>query len=61
MYFCTFASLTIGGDCGKSPLPLAAFLDLEKAYDRIPRELVYWCMRKTGIPEKLVRIVNATS
>ena len=38
----------------------AAFLDLEKICDRIPREVVYWCMRKRGTPEKLVRIVKAT-
>ena len=37
-----------------------ASLDLEKAYDRVPRELVYWCIRKRGILGKLVRIVTAS-
>ena len=23
-----------------------AYLDLEKAYDRVPREVVYWCLQK---------------
>ena len=37
-----------------------AFLDLEKAYDRVPREVVYWCLRRKGVPEQMVRMVQAT-
>ena len=33
------------------------FVDLEKAYDNVPREEVWYCMRKSGLAEKYVRIV----
>ena len=33
-----------------------AFIHLEKACDKIPREVVYWYLRKNGIPEKIVQI-----
>ncbi|KAJ8333822.1 hypothetical protein SKAU_G00411410 [Synaphobranchus kaupii] len=34
------------------------FVDLEKAYDRVPREEVWYCMRKSGVAEKYVRSVQ---
>ena len=33
------------------------FIDLEKAYDRVPRQEVWRCMREKGVPEKYVMIV----
>ena len=33
------------------------FVDLKKAYDRIPWEELWYCMRKSGIAEKYVRLV----
>ena len=34
------------------------FVDLDKAYDKVPREEVWYCMRKSGLAEKCVRIVQ---
>ena len=34
------------------------FVDLEKAYDRVPRELIWWCLRKKGVPEGYVTIIQ---
>ncbi|KAK3515123.1 hypothetical protein QTP70_007219 [Hemibagrus guttatus] len=32
--------------------------DLEKAYDRVSREELWYCMRKSGVAEKYVRVVQ---
>ncbi|KAK3570304.1 hypothetical protein QTP86_017185 [Hemibagrus guttatus] len=34
------------------------FVDLEKVYDRVPREELWYCMRKSGVAEKYVRLVQ---
>ena len=35
-------------------------VNLEKAFELIPREVMYWCLRRRGIPEKLVRLITET-
>ena len=35
------------------------FVDVEKAFDRVPRELVRWALRKLGVDEWLIRTVMA--
>ncbi|KAK3543285.1 hypothetical protein QTP70_014057, partial [Hemibagrus guttatus] len=32
--------------------------NLEKAYDRVPREELWYCMRRSGVAEKYVRVVQ---
>ena len=34
------------------------FVDLEKAYDRVPQEELWYCMRKSEIVEKYVQLVQ---
>ena len=34
------------------------FVDVEKSFDRIPRDLIWWCLRKKGVPEEYVPILQ---
>ena len=34
------------------------FIDLEKAYERVPQEELYWCMRAKNVPEQRIRVVQ---
>uniref|UniRef100_A0A8C4T634 ribonuclease H n=1 Tax=Erpetoichthys calabaricus TaxID=27687 RepID=A0A8C4T634_ERPCA len=34
------------------------FVDLEKAYNRVPRQELWYCMRKSGVAEEYVRVVQ---
>ena len=36
-----------------------AFVDLEKAFHRVPRKVIWWAMRKLGVEEWIVRFVQA--
>ena len=35
------------------------FVDLEKAFDRVPREVVWWALRKVGVEEWLVKVIQS--
>ena len=34
-----------------------AFVDLEKVFDRAPRKVIWWALRKLGVEEWIVRLV----
>ena len=36
-----------------------AFVDLEKAFDRVPREVLWWSLRRLGVEEWMVAIIKA--
>ena len=33
------------------------FVDLEKAFDRVPREVIAWAIRRQGVPERLISCI----
>ena len=35
-----------------------AFVDLEKAFDQVPRKVILWALRKLGVEEWIVRLVQ---
>ena len=36
-----------------------AFVDLEKAFDRVPRDVLWWAMRSLGVAEWVVKLVQS--
>ena len=34
------------------------FIDLEKAYDRVPREVMWWVLEKNGVPLKYIKLIK---
>ena len=36
-----------------------AFVDLEKAFDLVPRKVLWWALRKLGVDEWLIRTIQA--
>src|SRR5258708_40009402 len=36
-----------------------AFVDLEKAFDRVPRDVVWWALRHVGVEEWIVNLIKS--
>ena len=36
-----------------------AFVDLEKAFDRVPRKVLWWAMSRVGVEKWVIRAVKA--
>ena len=34
------------------------FVDLEKAYDRIPRDIIWWALRKKNVGEEYIKVIQ---
>ena len=43
---------------GRPRATLCIYVDQEKAYDRVPREELWYCTRKSGMKKKYVRLVQ---
>ena len=36
----------------------AVFVDLEKVYDRVPKDLIWYSLRQKGVPEAYINIIR---
>nr|ADI61822.1 endonuclease-reverse transcriptase [Bombyx mori] len=53
-----FALNTIAEEYREKLRPLyVAFLDMEKAFDRVPRDTIWWSLRKKNVPEHYVNVI----
>jgi len=37
---------------------LIAFVDLKKAFDRVPTEILWWALRQLGVEEWIVKVIK---
>ena len=37
---------------------IVTFIDIEKAYDRVPREEIWRCTRERNVPENYVKLIQ---
>ena len=44
---------------GKQKELWMAFVDLEKAFDRVPREVLWWALRHVGVEKWMVNVIKS--
>ena len=61
-YRCNLCGPTAAGEILSSEQPqqeaLSAFMNLEKAFDFVPQKVIWWALRKLGVEEWIVRLVQ---
>ena len=57
---CSIYSTAITGKIlGKKRELWMAFIDLEEAFDRVPREVIWWALRESGVEERLISVIKS--
>ena len=36
------------------------FIDLEKAYDKVPRDLIWWALEKKGVTKRYIDMIQTS-
>src|SRR5437867_92495 len=44
---------------GKQKELWITFVDLEKAFDRVPRDVLWWALRRVGVEEWIVNVIKS--
>src|SRR4051812_43171870 len=44
---------------GKQKELWVAFVDLEKAFDRVPRDVLWWALRRVGVEEWIIKVIKS--
>ena len=37
---------------------LMIFIDLEKTYDKVPRDLIWWALEKKGVTKRYIEMIQ---
>ena len=62
-YRCNLCGLAAAGEIPSNEQEAInyAFIDLENAFDHVPRKVIWWALRKLGVEEWIVQLVQGMS